>query len=70
LLIPIVLVVVGVDVPFGFARLRLFISCVFMGLVKFLGFSIPSETFCGAEFVDRYYLNLIMKCLIYSFYGD
>lgn len=60
----------GMCAPFGFAGLQLFISCVFMSVVKFLGFSFPSDTFCRARFIDRYCLNLIMKCLVFSFYGD
>jgi hypothetical protein len=45
---------------FGFAGMKLFISCVLLGVVKFPGLGFPSSTFCSAGFVDRYCLNLVL----------
>lgn len=39
----------SVCAPFGFAGLQLFISCVFMDVVMFLGFSFPSNTSVGLD---------------------
>ena len=50
---------------FGFAGVRLFISCVFEDVVNLLDleFFFPS-IFCRAGFVDRYCLNLFF--LVFS----
>ena len=54
-------VVCGGFPSLGIAGVRLFIACVFMDLANFLGLEVLSSTFCRAQFVDRYCLNLVLS---------
>ena len=56
------LVVVFVCFPsLGFTSGKLSVVCVFVGVKTSLGWSFPSSTFCRAEFVDKYCLNLVLS---------
>lgn len=50
-----------------FVGLRLFIPCVFVGVVNLLTLSCPSNTFCRTGFVYKYCLNVALTWNIFFF---